>query len=112
MEIDPAECANCGIQATMRCAGCMVAPDYHLGDAMAIVYCGRDCQTKDWPDHKSRCRIMKRRKKLMRAANILQGALLTYRGILYDIDLTKIEEKDGILDTLSVSKSEIHYRSC
>ncbi|KAK2470321.1 hypothetical protein H9L39_17938 [Fusarium oxysporum f. sp. albedinis] len=73
------------------------APDYHLGDAMAIVYSGRDCQIKDWPDHKSHCRIMERRKKLLRAANILQGALLTYQDILYDIDLTKIEEKDGIL---------------
>jgi hypothetical protein len=97
MEIDPAECANCGTQATMRCAGCMGAPDYHLGDAMSIVYCGRNCQTKDWPDHKPHCRIMKRRKKLLRAAAILQGALLTYRDILYDIDLTKIEEKNGML---------------
>jgi hypothetical protein len=40
---------------------------------------------------------MKRRKKLLRASTILQAALLTYRDILYDIDLTKIEEKDGML---------------
>jgi hypothetical protein len=97
MEINPAECANCGMQATMRYAGCIGAPDYHPGDAIAIFYCGRDCQTKDWSDHKSHCRIMKRRQKLLRAANILQRALLTYRDILYDIDLTKIEEKDGML---------------
>ncbi|OBS23262.1 hypothetical protein FPOA_03814 [Fusarium poae] len=40
---------------------------------------------------------MKRRKKLLRTASILQRALFTYRDILYDIDLTKIEERNGIL---------------
>jgi hypothetical protein len=97
METNPAECANCTIQATMRCAGCVGAPDYHLGDAPSIVYCGRNCQTEDWPNHKPYCHNMKRRKKLLRASTILQAALLTYRDILYDIDLTKIEEKDGML---------------
>jgi hypothetical protein len=110
MEINPAECANCGMQATMRYAGCIGAPDYHPGDAIAIFYCGRDCQTKDWSDHKSHCRIMKRRQKLLRAANILQRALLTYRDILYDIDLTKIEEKDGMLYLYQNQRSI--YRSC
>ncbi|KAH7207876.1 uncharacterized protein BKA55DRAFT_529940 [Fusarium redolens] len=98
MELDPAECANCGIKATMRCARChMGAPDYRFGDSMAVVYCGRECQTKHWPDHKSHCHAMKRRRKLLRAANILQAAFLTYREILYDIDLTKVEAKDGTL---------------
>jgi hypothetical protein len=40
---------------------------------------------------------MKQRKKLLRAATILRAALLTYREILYDIDLTKIEAKDEML---------------
>lgn len=39
---------------------------------------------------------MKRRKKPLRAATILQEALLAYRDILYDIDLTKIERKNGM----------------
>ncbi|CVL02064.1 uncharacterized protein FMAN_08184 [Fusarium mangiferae] len=93
----PTVCASCGKQATMRCAGCTGAPDYDPGDSMTVVYCGRDCQIKHWNDHKSRCRAMKQRKILLRAANILRAALLTYREMLYDIDLTKIEAKDGIL---------------
>jgi predicted Rdx family selenoprotein len=95
--IHPAECTNCGMEATMRCAGCMGAPDYHLGESLKVVYCGRDCQRKHWPDHKTHCRVMKQRRKLLRAANVLQAALLTYREVLHDIDLTKIEAKDGFL---------------
>lgn len=64
---------------------------------MTVVYCDRDCQKKHWNDHKSRCRVMKQRKILLRTANILREALLTYREILYEIELTKIEAKDGKL---------------
>ncbi|KAF5578789.1 zinc finger MYND-type [Fusarium pseudocircinatum] len=95
--IHPTTCASCGTQATMRCAGCTDAPDYDIGDSTTVVYCDRDCQKKHWTDHKSRCRVMKQRKILLRAATILRAALLTYREILYDIDLTKIEIKDGML---------------
>ncbi|KAF5614163.1 zinc finger MYND-type [Fusarium subglutinans] len=95
--IHPTTCASCGTQATMRCAGCTDAPDYDPGDSMKVVYCDRNCQKKHWNDHKSRCRVMKQRKILLRAATILRAALLTYREILYDIDLTKIEAKDGML---------------
>jgi hypothetical protein len=75
----------------------MGAPDYRFGDSKVVIYCGRECQTKHWPDHKSHCHAMKRRRKLLRAANILQAAFLTSREVLYDIDLTKIEAKDGTL---------------
>jgi hypothetical protein len=37
------------------------------------------------------------RKKLLRTANILKAALLTYKEVVYDIDLTKIEFQDGVL---------------
>ncbi|KAF5660344.1 hypothetical protein FCIRC_12146 [Fusarium circinatum] len=95
--IHPTTCASCGTQANMRCAGCTDAPDYDPGDSITVVYCDRDCQKKHWTDHKSRCRVMKQRKILLRAAIILRSALLTYREILYDIDLTKIEAKDEML---------------
>ncbi|KAF5634667.1 hypothetical protein F52700_5860 [Fusarium sp. NRRL 52700] len=95
--IHPTRCASCGTQATMRCAGCKDAPDYDPADSITVVYCGRECQTKHWTGHKSRCRIMKQRKILLRAAAVLRAALLAHREILYDIDLTKIEAKDGML---------------
>eukprot|EP00835_Amoeboradix_gromovi_P006772 NODE_880_length_3474_cov_0.290074.p1 type:complete len:356 gc:universal NODE_880_length_3474_cov_0.290074:1255-188(-) len=37
-------CQCCGEVSQKKCAKCM-----------NIAYCSRDCQAKDWPDHKSRC---------------------------------------------------------
>ncbi|KAL9068871.1 MAG: hypothetical protein Q9157_006356 [Trypethelium eluteriae] len=81
----------------MSCAGCMDAPEYQPGDSIGSVYCNRDYQERHWSDHKAHCRALGQRKKLLRAGNILKTALLTYREILYDIDLTKIECQDGVL---------------
>ena len=92
-----AQCANCGANATMRCAGCIDAPEYHPGDSIGSVYCNRDCQKGHWSNHKARCRALGQRKKLLRTGIILKAALLTYREVLYDIDLTKIEFRDGAL---------------
>jgi MYND finger len=92
-----AQCANCGTDAAMRCAGCIDAPEYQPGDPVGGVYCSRDCQRGHWSNHKAHCRTLGQRKKLLRTANILRAALLTYREVVYDIDLTKIEIQDGIL---------------
>jgi MYND finger len=81
----------------MRCVGCMDAPDYQPGDSAGSVYCNRDCQTGHWSSHKAHCRALRRRKKLLRTAILLKAALLTYREVVYDIDLTKIEFQDGVL---------------
>lgn len=81
----------------MRCAGCLDAPEYRPGDSVGVVYCNSDCQKGHWPNHKAHCRALKHRKNLLRTANILKAALLTYREVAYDIDLTKIELKDGTL---------------
>ncbi|KAF2688905.1 hypothetical protein K458DRAFT_293675 [Lentithecium fluviatile CBS 122367] len=93
----PTQCANCGADATTRCAGCMDAPEYQPGDSVGIVYCNRDCQKGHWTQHKAHCRALGQRKKLLRAAHILKASLLTYREVDFDIDLTKIEFQDGIL---------------
>lgn len=90
-------CANCGADATMRCAGCADAPEYHPGDSFRAVYCDHDCQRGHWPNHRVHCKAMQQRKKLLRAASILKAALLIYREADYDIDLTKIDFQDGVL---------------
>lgn len=92
-----AQCANCGTDATMRCVNCMDAPEYHPGDSVGSVYCNRDCQKRHWSNHKAYCKARGQRKKLLRTAQILKAALLTYREVMYDVDLTKIELQDGVL---------------
>ena len=91
------QCANCGVDATMKCTGCVDAPEYQVGDSASTMYCNSACQTTHWPTHKSRCRSLGKRKKLLRAAKILKAALLTYTEIVFDDDLKKIECLDGVL---------------
>ena len=40
-------CAQCGGEATERCAGCR-----------GVHYCGRVCQRAGWPEHKRQCKAM------------------------------------------------------
>ena len=81
----------------MRCDACLDPPEYQPGDFIGIVYCNHDCQKLHWPTHKAHCRILTQLKKLFRVAHILKTALMTYREVLYDLDLRKIELRDGIL---------------
>ena len=92
-----AQCVNCGTDAKLWCSLCKDAPEYQPGDPVGSAYCNRDCQKAHWSKHRASCRALGQRKKLLRTANILKAALLVYREVLYDIDLTKIEFKDGVL---------------
>lgn len=38
------KCACCGSDASMRCSGCIGAPEYESGDGPNTAYCDRDCQ--------------------------------------------------------------------
>lgn len=90
-------CANCGKHGTMRCAGCISAPEYSPGDSTFTAYCNRDCQKNHWPNHKPRCRALKQRKNLLRIAKLLKATLLKYREVVFDLDFSEMEFKDGVL---------------
>lgn len=81
----------------MRCSGCIGAPEYESGDGPNTAYCDRDCQREHWNSHKAQCKMLQQRKKLLRAAKILKAALLTYREATYDVDLTGVHYKNGVL---------------
>lgn len=92
-----AKCAKCETKAKTMCLGCSHAPEYQSGDSRVVFYCSHKCQIMDWPKHKAYCKNMQRRKLLFRAALILKAAMLAYRETVYDVDLTKIEYRDGVL---------------
>ena len=91
-----AQCASCETDATMKCGDCMNAPEYQFSESVDSVYCNRDCQKRHWSNHKIRCRVLRQRKKLLRIVNILKTALLTYKKVVYDMDLTKIEFQNEV----------------
>ncbi|CAG8888172.1 unnamed protein product [Penicillium egyptiacum] len=91
------ECAKCGTGTKTICLGCSHAPEYQSGDSQVVLYCSRRCQIMDWPNHKDHCKNMQQRKILLRAAQVLKAAMLAYREIVYDVDLTQIDYRDGVL---------------
>ena len=79
-------CATCGTPATNKCAGCK-----------ASTYCGKGCQTKDWPAHKSICKDLQVQGQLARVAELVHGAYLTFRENTWDTTIIKIEDRDDAL---------------
>jgi hypothetical protein len=90
-------CANCGTLASIRCSGCMDAPEYESREAFGVVYCNRDCQTTRWLNQKAQCNAMQGRKKLLRIATILKATLLAYRECIFDVDIERIGFREGAL---------------
>ncbi|KAI1654264.1 hypothetical protein F4813DRAFT_399017 [Daldinia decipiens] len=105
----PVSCANCGKPATTRCSGCLTAPEYRPGDAPATAYCDSKCQQQQWPTHKVQCRILNKRRTLLRIAELLKTALFAYRECVYDIPLTEVKYEEGILRLL-LDPRKIPYR--
>ncbi|KAL4916387.1 hypothetical protein BDW62DRAFT_202715 [Aspergillus aurantiobrunneus] len=81
----------------LQCAGCKDAPEHHPGDADNTFYCSSTCQKEHRASHKTHCKALLQRKKLLRAAVVLKAAFLGYRETVYDVDLVSIELRDGTL---------------
>ncbi|KAI0138514.1 hypothetical protein F4776DRAFT_670427 [Hypoxylon sp. NC0597] len=98
MESAPvSSCANCGVQASKRCTGCVDAPEYQPGDSLEVFYCGSDCQQLHWQSHKAQCNIRRKRKKLLRAVMLMKATFLAFRECVFSFSLMAIEPRDGVL---------------
>ncbi|KAI4723800.1 Palmitoyltransferase akr1, ankyrin repeat-containing protein akr1 [Aureobasidium sp. EXF-10728] len=91
-------CANCGkVDAKSKCTGCDQAPNADGTPSASVSYCGKECQTAHWPQHRKGCRHMRARKALFRAGRLLQGIWYAVRRESFDNAIVKVEEVDGDL---------------
>ncbi|KAI8962416.1 hypothetical protein F5Y11DRAFT_365970 [Daldinia sp. FL1419] len=97
MDLPPMPCSNCGEPAKLRCSGCLTAPEYQQGDVVAVAYCNSQCQRLQWPMHKAKCQVLRKRVSLLRIAKLLKAALLTYRECAYDHPLAEVTHEQDVL---------------
>jgi hypothetical protein len=81
-------CATCGQPATTRFAGC--ADTEHIGTQGATLHCSKECQTNHWDKHKTACLSAQGRKKLFRAAELIQEIFLALKSETIDVNVTKV----------------------
>ena len=65
-------CVQCGEAAISVCAACRDSPEGENEQVNSIWYCGVQCQTDAWSDHKLHCKALAARKTLYRAADTAQ----------------------------------------
>ena len=82
-------CATCSNPATTRCVGCVDTE--HTGTQGATFYCNKTCQTKGWSKHKAACQAAQGRKKLFRAAELIQETFFALKSEILDFNVTKVE---------------------
>jgi hypothetical protein len=95
-------CATCSQPAKTPCAGCA---DIEVdGVRASTLYCGKDCQRQDWLTHKTACQAAQARKKLFRAAELIQETFYTVRAEAFDLNITKVErDEEGKLHILDAT---------
>ncbi|GAB7329050.1 hypothetical protein MBLNU13_g00892t1 [Cladosporium sp. NU13] len=82
-------CATCSQPATTHCAGC--ADTKNTGTQSVTLYCSKMCQNKDWSKHKPACQSAQGRKKLFRAAELIQETFFALKSELLDFNVTKMD---------------------
>jgi len=80
----------------MRCAGCIDGVDMHGERTNAAPsYCGEDCQTAHWPDHKNDCNNAKYRKQLYRTGQVTKEIFEYTRRIGFEEKVLDAHSHDG-----------------
>jgi hypothetical protein len=90
-------CVVCSQPDATRCTGC--ADTEHTGTEGATRYCSKTCQKAHWKKHKAACQSAQGRKKLFRAAELIQETFFALKAEVFDLNVTKVERaEDGKLD--------------
>lgn len=92
-------CAICATPAKLCCAACSST---HLKEEgiSSTWYCGKDCQTKDWPAHKIHCKEIRAKvdfRSLKRAARILHALFEQDRRTGFDLSIADATRKGRLL---------------
>lgn len=81
-----ATCTSCSKPAANKCGGCKT-----------LSYCSKDCQSKDWPNHKATCKDVQLEKRLTRICGIIQQAYLEFTEATWDTPILRVEENGRTL---------------
>ncbi|KAF2089692.1 hypothetical protein K490DRAFT_63827 [Saccharata proteae CBS 121410] len=96
-------CNHCPNRTTKHCNGCSSGKeDPMFKDEDKTFYCDTQCQKDDWPHHKQKCKRLMLRKRLTRAAEVLQRMFLLHREIFFNLYVynTWYDEDDGTTHTI------------
>ena len=95
-ENDRGPCLTCCIQTSSHCKACVgVRPDTET--MHKAYFCGKECQTAGWPEHKKLCKHVQIVKRLYRAGDILQRIFFIARKHTFEFSIDKVEKKNGKL---------------
>jgi hypothetical protein len=87
MKPPKSSCSRCNEPTTQKCAACK-----------ATYYCGSECQTKDWKDHKKTCKDLVMGKIIQRAGEVLQKSYLQFSEDTFSVYIKKIVDKGEFLE--------------
>jgi hypothetical protein len=80
-------CRNCDKEATLKCGRCN-----------KVIYCDSECQEIDWTKHKTVCNKIEDPVVIIsRAAELLQRKFYTFREMVYDTKVLRLEERGKML---------------
>lgn len=105
------ECANCSKPATDCCSACKDAPTVDEGvPAANVYYCSRACQVANFKDHRTTCRILRARKELYRAGDLLKEMFHKLREAVFDLSIVEvIRDTNGPSEKPHLWLREGHY---